>query len=82
MPYQTIAKATLFKNDTDRGPFMGNSKVEVLEDIKKGDIVNFALWKNEADPATGRDPSVSLSVQRKVEDEAPRHRSFDQLETV
>ena len=71
MPTQTraqyikVAYAKLFKNDSENpnAPALGNSKVEVLEDIKKGDFVSFSGWINQ-DDQTG-EKNISIMIQKK-----------------
>jgi hypothetical protein len=63
--YIKVAYAKLFKNDSDNpnAPALGNSKVEVLEDIKKGDFVSFSGWIN-ADQQSG-EKNISIMIQKK-----------------
>lgn len=67
--YTRIAYAKLFANNSDNpaAPSLGNSKVEILEDLQKGDIVSFSGWVNQ-DQQTG-DKTLSIMIQRR--DDAP-----------
>jgi len=67
--YTRIAYAKMFANNSDNpaAPSLGNSKVEILEDLQKGDIVSFSGWVNQ-DPQTG-DKTLSIMIQRR--DDAP-----------
>lgn len=67
--YTRIAYAKMFSNNSENpaAPSLGNSKVEILEDLKKGDIVGFSGWVNQ-DQQTG-EKTLSIMVQRR--DDAP-----------
>lgn len=62
------AYARMFNNNSDNpnAPTLGNSKVEILEDLKQGDIVSFSGWVNQ-DEQTG-EKSLSITVQKRVEE--------------
>jgi len=59
----------MFANNSDNpaAPSLGNSKVEILEDLHKGNIVSFCGWVNQ-DKHTG-DKTLSIMIQRR--DDAP-----------
>ena len=66
--YIKVASARMFQNDSDNpnAPSLGNSKVEILEDLKAGDIVSFSGWVNK-DEQTG-EKTLSIVIQQRVEE--------------
>lgn len=67
--YTRIAYAKMFANNSDNpaAPSLGNSKVEILEDLQKGDIVSLSGWVYQ-DQHTGN-KTLSIMIQRR--DDAP-----------
>lgn len=64
--YLKVASARMFPNNSENpnAPAYGNGKVEVQEDLKKGDIISFSGWVNQSE--TG-EKQLTIQIQKRVE---------------
>lgn len=64
--YIKVAQFKLFPNESDneKAPAFSNGKIEVIEDLKVGDIMTAATWVNQDEQGN---KTLSVQLQKKVE---------------
>ncbi len=64
--YIKVAQFKLFPNESDneKAPAFSNGKIEVIEDLKVGDIMTAATWVNQDEQGN---KTLNVQLQKKVE---------------
>lgn len=64
--YIKVAQFKLFPNESDnpKAPAFSNGKIEVIEDLKVGDIMTASTWVNQDEQGN---KTLSVQLQKKVE---------------